>query len=134
MPRFTTIPLKPSSEQNDEDILVFLSEKELSCCNKLQLSNPHISATEWCKPLIFQTYIIWSNRNHSLKYQRYTTFGCKDIEIRKFEFVAKTQFLFFKTISITQKISKCRLAIPQFTEWKGERKISLNFIQWFSQM
>ena len=24
--RFTTIPLKPSSEQNDEDILVFLSE------------------------------------------------------------------------------------------------------------
>ena len=30
---------------------------------------------------------------NSLKYQRSTTFGCKDIEIRKSEFVVKTQFL-----------------------------------------
>ena len=29
----------------------------------------------------------------SFKYQRRTPSGCKDIGIRKFEFVAKTQFL-----------------------------------------
>ena len=37
--------------------------------------------------------IIWSNNIHTLKYQRSITLGCKDIAIRKFEFVAKTQFL-----------------------------------------
>ena len=31
--------------------------------------------------------------NLSLKYVRFITSGCKDIEIRKLEFVAKTQFL-----------------------------------------
>ena len=30
----------------------------------------------------------------SWKYQRFTSSGCKDIGIRKFEFVAKTQFLY----------------------------------------
>ena len=29
-----------------------------------------------------------------LKYQRFTLSGCRDIGIRKFEFVAKTQFLY----------------------------------------
>ena len=33
------------------------------------------------------------SNNISLKYQRFTTLGSKDIEIRKSEFVAKTQFL-----------------------------------------
>ena len=41
--------------------------------------------------MIFQTSIIWSNRIHSLKYLR-STLICKDIGIKKFEFVAKTQF------------------------------------------
>ena len=36
---------------------------------------------------------IWSNRIHSLKYQRSQTLGSKDIEIRKVELVTKTQFL-----------------------------------------
>ena len=31
--------------------------------------------------------------NLSLKYQSFTTLGCKDVGVRKFEFVAKTQFL-----------------------------------------
>ena len=31
--------------------------------------------------------------NPSLKYQRFIPTGCKDIGIRKFEFVAKTQIL-----------------------------------------
>ena len=33
------------------------------------------------------------SNNLSLKYQRLETSGCKDIGMRKFEFVAKTQFL-----------------------------------------
>ena len=36
---------------------------------------------------------IWSNRIHRLKYKRSMTLCCKDIEIRKQEFVANTQFL-----------------------------------------
>ena len=34
------------------------------------------------------------SNNQSLKYQRFTPSGWKDLEIRKFEFVAKTQFLY----------------------------------------
>ena len=33
------------------------------------------------------------SNNLSMKYQRFTPPGCKGIEIRKFECVAKTQFL-----------------------------------------
>ena len=33
------------------------------------------------------------SNNLSLKYQKLTPLGCKDIGIIKFEFVAKTQFL-----------------------------------------
>ena len=35
------------------------------------------------------------SNNLSLKYQRFTPLGCKDIGIRKFKFVSKTQFLCF---------------------------------------
>ena len=56
--------------------------KELSLCLKLKFSYPYIFATWWCKPLIFQTYNIWSNIIQSLKYLRSTIFGCKDIGIR----------------------------------------------------
>jgi len=31
------------------------SRKELSLCHKFKFSNPHISATCWCKSLKFQT-------------------------------------------------------------------------------
>ena len=34
------------------------------------------------------------SNNLSLKYQRLETSGCKNIGVRKFEFVAKTQFLY----------------------------------------
>ena len=37
--------------------------------------NPNVCRTSCCKPLIFQTQIIWSDRIHSLKYQRSTTIG-----------------------------------------------------------
>ena len=36
------------------------------------------------------------SNNNSLKYQRLTPSGCKDIAIWKSEFVAKTQFLCFR--------------------------------------
>ena len=55
--------------------------KELSLCHKLNFCNPYIFATWWWKPLIFQTYIIWSNSIRSLKYLRSPTLGCNDIEI-----------------------------------------------------
>ena len=39
--------------------------------------------------------VVRSN-NISLKYERFTSSVCKDIGIRKFEFVAKTHFLYTK--------------------------------------
>ena len=71
----------------------FIWKKELSLCHKLHYSNPNIFRTRCCKPLLFQTQTIWSHRFNSLKYLKFTTFGSKDIVIRKSEFVAKTQFL-----------------------------------------
>ena len=37
------------------------------------------------------------SKNLCLKYEKFTPSAGKDIEIRKFEFVAKTQFLITKT-------------------------------------
>ena len=69
--------------------------------------------------MTFQTTTSVSSNNISMKYQRFTTLGSKDIGIRKSEFVAKTKFLclnfenpwmFFYEIreqkSITNKFSK----------------------------
>ena len=53
-----------------------MSSKNLFICN-LDFLIP--IETWWCKPLIFQTQIIWSNRICNLKYQRSTAMGCKDI-------------------------------------------------------
>ena len=44
--------------------------------------------------MIFQTMNFIRSNNQSLKYQRCTPSGCKDIVIRKIEFLAKTQFLY----------------------------------------
>ena len=46
-------------------------------------------------PLIDQTLIIESSIIHRLKYLRSTTLGCKNIGIRKSEFVAKKSIAFF---------------------------------------
>ena len=73
--------------------LTFTKTKELSLWNKIKFLNHKIIRTRCCKPLIFQTQIIWSNRIHSLKYLKYATFGSKDNMIRKSEFGAKAQFL-----------------------------------------
>ena len=39
---------------------------------------------------------LWRDDNLGLKNQVCTPLGCKDLGIRKFEFVAETQFLFLK--------------------------------------
>ena len=48
---------------------------------------------------IFQTVNSVRSNNLSLKYQRFKPSDCEHIEIRKFELVAKTQFLCFKALS-----------------------------------
>ena len=58
----------------------FFKIKKLSLCHKLKFSNSYFFANWWRKPLIFQAYIIWSNRIHSFKYLRFTTLSCKDIQ------------------------------------------------------
>ena len=71
----------------------WFSWKELSFCHKLWFSNFNIVATQCGRPLIFQTMNSVRSNNVSLKYQRFTSSGCKDIGFTKTEFVAKTQFL-----------------------------------------
>ena len=75
--------------------------KELSFCHKLWFSYPYIFATQCRRTLIFQTMNHVRPNNLSLKYHRFAPSGCKDIQIRKFEFVAKTQFF------LEKKKSKC---------------------------
>ena len=54
-------------------------------------SYPYILAT--CRPWIFKNINSVRSNNLSFKYQRFIPTSCRDIEIRKFEVVAKTQFL-----------------------------------------
>ena len=56
--------------------------KKQSICQEIKFSNPYIFPTWWCKPLLFQTKIIWSNRKLSLKCLRSIALGCKDIGIK----------------------------------------------------
>ena len=71
---------------------------------QIKFSNSYIFATRWRKPLIFQTYIIWANQIHSLKYLRSTTLGFKDKEIIKSQFVTKTQFLWISMFLLFNSI------------------------------
>ena len=64
-------------------------------CHKLWFSNPNIFTTQCRKPEIFQTMNFVRSNNQSLKFQKFTSTGCKDIRIITFEFVAKTQFVYF---------------------------------------
>ena len=69
--------------------------KELSFYHKLRFPNSFNLATLFSRPLIFQTINSGRSNSQSLKYQRFTPSGCKDIGIRKCKFVAITQFLYF---------------------------------------
>ena len=57
------------------------------------ISNPYFFVIQCRRPLIFQTMNSFRSNNDSLKHQRFTTSDCKDIGIRKSEFLAKTHFL-----------------------------------------
>ena len=72
-------------------IYIFILLKELCLCHKLRISNPDIFAIQCRRPEIFQNMNYVRPNNLSLKYKRFTR--CKDIGIRKFEIMAKTQFL-----------------------------------------
>ena len=66
---------------------------ELSLWYKLRFSNTSIFATQCRRPQIFQTMNYVRSKSLSLKYQGFLPSDSRDIEIRKFKFVAKTQFL-----------------------------------------
>ena len=98
----------------------FAALKELSLWNKIKYLNLNIFRARCCKSLIFQTQIIWSNRIHSLKYLRSTTFGSKDKVIRKSEFVAKNQFLLtscliLNPVTFCQNFKKLGIFNPIFS-------------------
>ena len=63
-----------------------MEEKEIESASKANF----LKSTD----LIFQTQIIQPNRFNSLKYQKSTILGFKDLWIRKSEFLTKTQFLY----------------------------------------
>jgi len=73
---------------------IFLLNKGIEFLPQTVIFNPSISA----RPLIFQTLYSVRSKFLSLKYQKCILFlGSKDIRIRKFEFVAKNQFLWVWT-------------------------------------
>ena len=55
----------------------------------ISISN-YLNATQSRRPLIFQTMNAVRSYNISLKYQRSTSSGCKDIGITKIEFLCRT--------------------------------------------
>jgi len=103
------------------DLVIYL-RKELSLCHKLWFLITYIFGTKCRKPLIFQTYIISSNRSHSLKCNRSTTLESRDLGIRKSELVAKTQFL-YKTFILLSNFSKI-----QFETFKIATLHGIHFI------
>ena len=61
----------------------------MSFCHKLRLSYTNILATQCRRPYMFQTVNSVRSNNLSLKYQRFTPSGFKDIRIRNIEVVEK---------------------------------------------
>ena len=97
--------------------------KELSFCHKLWVSNFKIVATQCRRPLIFQTLKDIRSNNVSLKYQSFTSKGCKDIGFKKTEFLAKTQFLLRKR--------KCWLETCRTRNLKSRKMFSM-FVSWLN--
>ena len=112
-----TSPVKGVEVKNVKDfnLTCNLRIKELNLCPKLWIYNPFIFGSQCCRLLIFQTKIIWCIKIHSLKYLKSTTFGCRDIGIRKSEFVSMTQLL-------------CHLRISECDHWR-KTKIKMFLIR-----
>ena len=62
-------------------------------CHKFSVSNPFTFTTQCHIPLECQTMNSVRLNDPSLKYQRFAPSGCKDMKIRKLEFVTKIQVL-----------------------------------------
>ena len=88
-----------------------LTTKELSLCHTLRFSYVHIFAAWWCKPLIFQNWIIKSNKIHSLKYLRAMTLGCKDMGIRKFKLNSFNFLSCFFLSTVSFSLFECNSAV-----------------------
>ena len=73
----------------------------------------HYLCNQMLYTLIFQTINFVMSNNLSLKYQRFTTSGSKDIGINKFEFVTKIQFL-YTVLEIFCAILKHEQKYPAF--------------------
>ena len=74
----------------------------MSLCHILESSNPKSLKPDGVNLYYFKLRVMWSARIQSLKIQRSMTFGCKDIGVRKSEFVAKTQFLYRMTVFLSK--------------------------------
>ena len=68
--------------------------KKLCLCHKFDLLNPISNKPDGVN-LSFQTMNYLRPNNLSLEYQRFPPSGCKNIGMRKLDFVAKTQFFVF---------------------------------------
>ena len=76
--------------------------KELSFCHKLWFSNFNIVATQFRRLLVFQTMKAIRSNNVSLKYQRFTSSGCKEIRLIK--------------VSLWQKLNSFHADFQNFTK------------------
>ena len=111
----------------------FAKTEKMSFCHTLyNFSTLYQLATRCCRSLIFQTMNSARSNSLSLKYHRFTPSSCKDIGIRIFEFVAKTQFLSerFSKIKSVLNISKCRsnvlskMSVPLSLMWFYHSQLS----------
>jgi len=115
--------------------LMFISRKELSLCNKSQFSNTYISTTKLCKPLIFQTLIVWYNRSHSLKYLRSYNIGLLRYWYLKIRVCGKDSIPFLLNWCAILFIFHYYLWWPSFVLFYPETKILClwnKFILWVS--
>ena len=80
-------------KQRVHKVVPEMLHKGIEFLSQTLFSNLYIFATQCRRPLIFQTMNSVRPNNLSLKYQRFTSSDCKDIGIKQFEFVTKTQFL-----------------------------------------
>ena len=69
------------------------NDKGIESLPQTENYHPYICSTQCRRSSIFQTMNSVRPKSLSLKYQRFTPSDFKEIGIRKFEFVAKTQFL-----------------------------------------
>ena len=91
---------KHSSSSGKKYFIKRKTKKELSLNHKLWFSNKNIFAIRFRRRWKFQTMNSVRSNSLSLKYQGFPPLVCQDKRIGKFEFVAKTQFLYSFQASI----------------------------------